>query len=768
MAAHSAYKIHIQGLVQGVGFRPFIYRLANHHRLSGWVINRNDGVVVKVMAGEKEVRDFIDRIRSQAPGASRITSIHWQESEAEDLSGFQIVSSQDASREVTQVSPDIAVCDHCLEDMRRQPHRINYPFINCTHCGPRFSIIRDLPYDRSHTTMAGFRMCPRCEEEYHDVDDRRFHAQPIACNECGPRYEYYQQGRIIRDMKRMMEEVGKSLEKGRIVALKGIGGFHLMCDATNEKSVARLRRIKRRDARPFACMFADMQTLERYAHLDEQEQKSLSSWRRPIVLLDQKKELAPSVTMQLNTLGAMLPYMPLHQLLFQEVNLPALVMTSANISDEPLIVNNQAAHEKFSEEVDAFLFHNRPIHNRVDDSVVRIMDGIERPVRRSRGYAPEPIDTGLQVDGILATGGELKNVFCVGKGQQAVMSQHIGDLQNHEVYEFYMNAVRQFLQLFRVEPRVVVSDMHPEYRSTRFARSYTGQYNRTTKASRNGQLKHLQVQHHHAHIASCMSEHGLDEKVIGVALDGNGYGDDGRVWGGEFLVCDLSGYTRYTHLQYMPMPGGDKVTGEPWRMALAYLYHSFGEDLYNLDLDFMAGKAPEDIKLIVSMMRKGIQSPLTSSAGRLFDAVSALLNVCTHSRYEAEAAMRLESITRQDELASYTFDLTPDGIGFGPMFREITGELQDGVAPSVIASRFHNTVARASLAVIREIHHQTGLNKVVLSGGTFQNRYLSERLSGMLQEESFDVFRHSRVPSNDGGLALGQLAIASRMIHQST
>ena len=765
MAVQSAYKIHIQGLVQGVGFRPFIYRLANHHRLSGWVVNRNDGVVVKVMAGEEEVRNFISRIRAQAPGASRITSINWQESEMEDLSGFQIVSSQDASRAVTQISPDIAVCDHCLEDMRRQPHRINYPFINCTHCGPRFSIIRDLPYDRVHTTMAGFNMCARCKEEYNDVDDRRFHAQPIACNRCGPRYEYYQQGRLIRDMQRMMEEVGKSLEKGRIVALKGIGGFHLMCDATNEKSVARLRRIKRRDARPLACMFADMETLKQYAHLDEPEQHSLSSWRRPIVLLEKKKDLAPSVTLQLNTLGAMLPYMPLHHMLFQEINLPALVMTSANISDEPLIVQNQVVHEKFGDEVDAFVFHNRPIHNRVDDSVVRVINAIERPIRRSRGYAPEPIDTGLAVDGILATGGELKNVFCLGKDQQAIMSQHIGDLQNHEVYEFYMNAIRQFLHLFRVEPRVVVSDMHPDYRSTRFARSFVGQYNRTTKASRNGHVQQLQVQHHHAHIASCMSEHRLDERVIGIALDGTGYGDDGRVWGGEFLVCDLSGYQRYTHLQYTPMPGGDKVTGEPWRMAVSYLYQAYGDSLYDLDLDFMGDMGQDDIKLIVSMMRKGVRSPVTSSTGRLFDAVAALLNVCTRARFEAEAAMRLESITHDDEDASYSFELTPDGIRFAPMIREMVGELQDGVSAPVIATRFHNTLARACLAVVREIHSQTGLRKVVLSGGTFQNRYLSEALEGMLKDEAFEIFRHTRVPANDGGLALGQLAIASKMIH---
>ena len=765
MGNSSAYKIHIQGLVQGVGFRPFIYRLATQNGLKGWVVNRNDGVVVQVHAEAETLQQFISQIRAYAPEASRIRSIDWKESDEEQAGDFHIISSEDRTREITDISPDIAVCDQCLEDMRRQPHRIQYPFINCTHCGPRFSIVRDLPYDRPNTTMSSFRMCRVCQEEYQDVNDRRFHAQPVACNRCGPAYEYYQQGRIIRDISKILSQVAGALEKGKIIGVKGIGGFHLMCDASNEKSVARLRRIKKRDARPFACMMADLETASEYAHIDEQEARSLTCWRRPIVLLRQKKTLAPSVNGPLNTMGIMLPYMPLHHMLFSETDLPALVMTSANFSQEPLIADNASAYHKLGRHADAFLFHDRSIHNRVDDSLVHVIDGQEHLLRRSRGYAPEPILLQRQVEGILAAGAELKNTFCLGRGEQAIMSQHIGDLKNHDTYDFYTQNIEHFLRLFRMEPHVVVSDTHPDYFSTRFARNFVTQRNRNHSHSANGNTRLIQVQHHHAHIVSCMAEHGLDEEVIGIALDGTGYGDDGQIWGGEFLVCDLSDYQRHSHLEYRPMPGGDKAVDEPWRMAISWLYHSFGEDIFGMKLDFLASRPVEDIKLIVSMMRKGINAPLTSSAGRLFDAVSALLNVRTHSRFEAEAAMVLESLADENDLQHYTFDYTETGVGFASTFREMVGELQDGVSRSVISARFHNTLSRAIVFISCEIRKQKGLNKVVLSGGSFQNRFLSERTAQWLREEDFEVFRHQRVPANDGGIALGQLVIASKQIY---
>ena len=779
MGSPSTYKIHIQGLVQGVGFRPFIYRLATQNGLNGWVANRNDGVVVMVRARANQVEELVSQIRAYAPEASRIRSIDWQESPLVETTGkggngsgpdqpagdFQILASENRSDQTTEISPDIAVCAQCLEDMRRQPHRINYPFINCTHCGPRFSIIRELPYDRSNTTMSEFTMCRVCSEEYHDVNDRRFHAQPVACNRCGPHYEYYQQGRIIRETEKLLTHAGTALRSGAILAVKGIGGFHLVCDATNERSVARLRRIKKREARPFACMFPNVDVLGEYAHIGEQEAVSLTSWRRPIVLLKQEKALAPSVNGPYHTLGAMLPYMPLHHLLFQETGLPALVMTSANYSQEPLISDNHTAHQKLGSQVHAFLFHNRTIHNRVDDSVVRIIDGGEQPLRRSRGYAPEPVTLGFQAEGILATGAELKNTFCLGKGRQAMLSQHIGDLKHPDTYDFYTGTIERFLYLFRQEPHCVVTDLHPDYFSSRFARNFVSQRNRKSAQARNGNIRLIRVQHHHAHIASCMAESSLDEKVIGIAFDGTGYGDDGNIWGGEFMVADLESYQRYDHLAYLPMPGGDKAVDEPWRMAVSHLYHAMGDDFRKYELEFLAGRSAEDIKLMIAMMRKGLNAPLTSSAGRLFDAASALLNVCTHSRFEADAAMRLEALADAQTDGHYSFDHTTEGIRFAGAFREMVDDLHAGVSRSLIAGRFHNTLARVALSVSQAIRRDTGLNKVVLSGGSFQNQLLSERTATWLREDGFEVFQHRQVPANDGGISLGQLAIASKQIH---
>ncbi|MGM0531623.1 MAG: carbamoyltransferase HypF [Bacteroidota bacterium] len=762
MKTANAYTIHIKGLVQGVGFRPFIFRLATEQRLKGWIENRNDGVMIKIQAEYKEVERFISLLRDRSPAAASIRSIQLMKSEGEDLEGFYINRSNDHSEQITEISPDIAVCPDCLKDMKFQPHRTHYPFINCTNCGPRFSIIRDLPYDRPNTTMHRFRMCQQCREEYTDVNNRRFHAQPIACNHCGPEYEYYQKGQIIRDIEKILSELKKLLYKGGIIAVKGIGGFHLMCDAGNDQSVRRLRLIKNRDQKPFACMFRNIETLRKYASVNKTEEESLTSWRRPIVLLKEHNQLSPSLNNGLDTVGAMLPYMPLHYMLFDEVDLPAIALTSGNISDEPLIVDNKTAYSHLNGLVDAFLFYNREIHNRVDDSVVRVINGEEHMLRRSRGYVPEPLELDLDAEGIFATGAELKNCFCIGKVHEAIMSQHIGDLKNYETYDFYTESVERFMHLFRLEPAYVVSDMHPDYLSTKFARNFVARKASYKQGKRNGKVKWIQVQHHHAHIASCMAEHKLDEKVLGVALDGTGYGDDGKIWGGEFLICDLSEYTRYAHFDYVSMPGGDKAVESPWRMALSFLYRAFGDELQQYGLEFLETKKPEDIKLILSMIKKNINSPLTSSAGRLFDAVSALLNLCTESGFDAEAPMRLEAIVDSQTESYYNFEMRENRIGFIPSFKQIIDDMKQNIPPQVIAARFHNTVVHVIANLARKVREDHHINKVVLSGGTFQNRYLSETTVRLLKDMNFKVYQNKLVPSNDGGIALGQMAIAAK------
>lgn len=758
----TTYTIHIKGLVQGVGFRPFIYRLAAEQRLKGWVENRNDGVTVKIQAEYDEVERFISHLRSRAPVAASIRSVQLIKSQEEILEDFYIHRSNNHSDQITEISPDIAVCYDCLKDMKFQSHRIYYPFINCTNCGPRFSIIRDLPYDRPNTTMQRFKMCSRCYNEYTDVNNRRFHAQPVACNHCGPEYEYFQQGRIIRDIEKILSELKKLLYKGGIIAVKGIGGFHLMCDASREQTVRRLRFLKNRDQKPFACMFRNVETLREYANVSETEEESLSSWRRPIVLLKKHTKLAPALNNGLDTLGVMLPYMPLHYMLFDEIDLPAIVLTSGNISDEPLIVDNKTAYSRLKGLVDAFLFHNREIHNRVDDSVVRVIDDEEHLIRRARGYVPQPLNLNLEVDGIFATGAELKNCFCAGKGHQAIMSQHIGDLKNYETYNFYTEAAERFMHLFRVDPVYIVSDMHPDYLSTKFARNFVARKSANKQDQRNGKIKWIQVQHHHAHIASCMAEHQLDEKVLGVALDGTGYGDDGNIWGGEFLLCDLSEYTRYAHFEYVPMPGGDKAVKEPWRMALSYLYDAFGEAFHQYGLEFLETKKQEDIKLILSLIKKKINSPLTSSAGRVFDAVSALLNLCSENGFDAEAPMKLESFVDPQTESHYNFETKENRIGFISTFRQIVDDLKQDISPEVIAARFHNTVACVITTLAQKVRDDQGINKVVLSGGTFQNKYLSETTVRLLKDMNFEVYQNKLVPSNDGGIALGQMAIAAK------
>jgi len=741
------YLIEIKGLVQGVGFRPFVYRLARQMHLKGWVGNRTDGVVVMLNTSDEELHTFLASLQKEAPPASIIDAIDFKITEHENFPDFSIKKSETVSGQITGISPDIAVCSDCLADMKTQVNRNDYPFINCTNCGPRFTIIKELPYDREKTTLNEFKMCADCLREYTDLNDRRFHAQPVACMHCGPEYTLATNNEDIRGIQQITDKMAMLINDKKIIAVKGLGGFFIACDAFCEVAVNELRMLKNRESKPFAVMFSTVESLKEFTYVDDTEEKSLLSWKRPIVLLEQKKMLTTSVNLGFNTIGAMLPYMPIHYLLFEKLNTPAIVMTSGNFSDEPIITDNNAAIEKFSRRIDAVLTYNREIYNRNDDSVVKIIGNKERVFRRSRGYVPFPLNLNINVDGILATGAELVNCFCIGKENQAILSQHIGDLKNTETYEFYCETIEHFKKLFRFTPSVIVSDKHPDYLSTQYARE--------TK------LPHIQVQHHHAHIASCIAEHKIDEKVIGISLDGTGYGDDCCIWGSEFFICDLETYLRFCHFEYFPMPGGDKVTEEPWRMALSYLYQIFGNDFHKFGLPFLKNIEFKTIELLCNAMDKKINCPLTSGAGRLFDAVAALINLNTHSNFHAEAPMRLESIIIKGISDTYPFSVK-NTISFAETIHCIIDDIANRVSPGLISAKFHNTVAEAicnAAITAREKYH---INKIVLSGGTFQNKYLLEKLELMLTDINFEVYSHIQVPTNDGGIALGQLVIAAK------
>jgi hydrogenase maturation protein HypF len=592
-------------------------------------------------------------------------------------------------------------------------------------------------------------MCPQCENEYTDVLDRRFHAQPVACNTCGPNYTLHVDGKEITDLLQILELTSGLITKGKIVAIKGLGGFHLACDALNEQAVKSLRLRKNREGKPFAVMFGNKERLKEYLFLDTGEEKMLTSWRRPIMLLKTRKELAPSISIGLNTVGAMLPYMPFHYLLFEHLKVPALVMTSGNLSDEPILIDNEKALKDFAPITDAIITYNREIHNRTDDSVCMVIHEKERVIRRSRSFVPSPVVLNLNTEGIFAAGAELVNCFAIGKGKQAILSQHIGDLKNLETFEFYTESVSRFSNLFRFKAEMAVADFHPDYLSSRYAEE-TG-------------LPLVKVQHHHAHIASCMAEHHLDEKIIGISFDGTGLGTDGKIWGGEFLVCDFADFERAAHFEYMPMPGGDLVTKETWRMASAYLFRYFGENyLWKNFKSLFPEVDDKSFEAVLFMLKQNVNCPETSSAGRLFDAVSALTGICPIASYHAEPPMRLESAAFENCKDSYPFTFENEIISFKPTFQVILKDLFEKKEIGLISAKFHNTIIRVVIKVVSEINSKTGLKKVVLSGGTFQNKILLESAEKELQKGGYKVYSHTLVPSNDGGIAMGQLAVAAK------
>ncbi|MBK7214302.1 MAG: carbamoyltransferase HypF [Bacteroidales bacterium] len=776
----------VQGLVQGVGFRPFIYRLAQQHSLNGWVQNTNENVRIKLTSEPDKIQAFIDALRPEAPPASRIRDVSVEYLELEEFDGFVILKSDDLSEAVTEISPDIAVCPDCLADMNIPGRRKDYAFVNCTNCGPRFTIVRDLPYDRERTTMKPFRMCPDCDAEYHEITDRRFHAQPTACAVCGPEFELYEKGiRAEKSNKEILESLAAMIDKGSVVAIKGLGGMHLCCDAFNSKAVDTLRILKNRETKPFALMFRDLDAVLPYVYVNETEKESLSSFRRPIVLLRTKPgqfpnnnapagntilshntaELFPPLAFGINAglklQGVMLPYLPFHYLLFKHLKTNAIVLTSGNFSSEPIIIDNDTALSKFNTRVDAILLHNRDIYNRTDDSVVKIMGGRERVLRRSRGFVPEPVSFNKNLDGIIAFGAELSNCFAVGKGNKAFLSQHIGDLKGLETLEFYEQTVHQFIDLFRVKPELLAVDLHPDYASTRLASKFPG-------------LPLVQVQHHHAHIASCMAEHNLDQAVIGVSLDGTGLGTDGNIWGGEIMLCTLDNFTRLTHLNYVPLPGGDLANEEPWRMGISYLYKIMGRDFLELDLPFLKNLDEFKADGVLSMIANNINCPLTSGTGRLFDAVASVLGICQVAAFPAQGPMLLEALVSpevfpvpgQPNNLQGQFDVYPcrtdSVIHAEDLIAGVVSDLLAGKPVSFIATKFHSSFISVIFENVKSFCEKEQIREVVLSGGVFQNKYVLEGLTYLLEINHFNVYTQESVPSNDGGIALGQMAVAAK------
>lgn len=774
-------KIFIRGIVQGVGFRPFVYNLARSLDLSGYVLNSSSGVTIEIEGAEQEIERFLHVLRSDPPPLSQITDITLSGLPAVEETGFTIRESVAEEDAFVLISPDVATCDDCRRDFGDPANRrFGYPFTNCTNCGPRYTIVQDIPYDRPKTTMAGFRMCELCRAEYEGPADRRFHAQPNACPVCGPSVLLVERGSRLPDANDFsaakdtslstLRKVRDLLRNGRLVAVKGLGGFLLACDARNDKAVRQLRQRKRRSDKPFAVMARDLAAVESFCVVTEADRAALQGPRRPIVILERRQdtslsgvapEIAPEIAPGNDSIGVMLPYTPLHYLLFSDSpqeppEFPALVMTSGNLSEEPIVTSNAEAWQRLEPVADLFLLHNRDIYMRADDSVVRTFEGRERVLRRSRGYVPGPVDLGMPLRELLACGAELKNTFCLTKGSYAILSQHIGDLENYETLRFFEETLANLQKLFRVEPRALAYDLHPNYMSSRFARGLPIEHK-------------IGVQHHHAHIASCMAENHLRGTVIGVALDGTGYGTDGKIWGGEFLVAGFAGFERRAHLRYVPLPGGDAAVRQPWRMALSYLRDALGSAPLPDSLQFPKHISGKKIALVDAMMARRIQTTETSSCGRLFDAVAAMVGLGDEVSFEGQAAIALESAALPEIENSYGFcveDAEPMRVDMRPTIEAIARDITLGKSAGHISACFHNTMAAVILEVCLRIRRMEGLNRVCLSGGVFQNMVLLERAVTGLRRDGFEVFLHALVPSNDGGLALGQAVIANEMLRQ--
>jgi hydrogenase maturation protein HypF len=756
--------ISVFGVVQGVGFRPFVYGLATTHNLKGWVCNTSEDVKIEIEGKAEAIEQFKLELQTKAPPLARIEGIAISYHSPIGYKSFEIRHSIAEEGKYQLISPDIATCQACLSELLEPNNRrYRYPFTNCTNCGPRFTIIEDMPYDRPKTTMHYFQMCPQCQEEYDNPLDRRFHAQPNACPKCGPKVELVDaQGKPVASPD-PIATASQLLRRGSIIAIKGLGGFQLACDATNKTVVKTLRGRKRRWFKPFAIMVTNMEEVKKHCYVSPEEEKLLTSPQSPIVLMKWKdgssvcREVAPNLAY----LGVMLPYTPLHHILLRDTQLP-LVMTSGNISEEPIAKDNDEALRRLKGIADYFLIHNRDIYSRYDDSVAIVERETNQLIRRARSYAPYPITLSFKAKQVLGCGAEMKNTFCLTRDNYAFLSQHIGDMENMETLEHFGNTISLYKRLFRIEPEIVAYDLHPDYLATKYAQELS-----------KSDTKLIPVQHHHAHIASCMADNGLQSPVIGVAFDGTGMGADGHIWGGEFLVADCKSFSRLGHLEYLPLPGGDAAIKRPYRTAIGYILSLLGENALK-GLAFREQVSEVEAEIIKHQIERGLNSPLTSSMGRLFDAISALIGIRGKIDYEGQAAVELEMAAYKacpehsegtNDNESYPYSITKDRgmriIKLGELFQAIVEDLKQGSSKARISVKFHNTVAQMTNEMCQLIASETGINQVALSGGVFQNRLLLNKTVNLLEESGFQVFTHKQVPCNDGGISLGQAVIAN-------
>lgn len=749
-----AKRLKVNGIVQGVGFRPFVFQLAEKYSLKGEVANTSSGVSIHIEGLPENVAAFEKKLSEKSPPLAYIVEMSSSIEPVANHTGFAIVKSKGQAKMSTLISPDVSVCDDCLDEMLApDDRRYRYPFINCTNCGPRYTIIDDIPYDRPKTSMRHFKMCPPCQAEYDDPTNRRFHAQPNACADCGPHVGLYDNQRnAVTPPAQAVKKAADLLKAGYILAIKGLGGYHLAADAADTEAVKRLRRRKLREEKPFAIMSHDLKAIGRYARVGPEEEKLLTAIQRPIVLLKKKKPntISEQVAPGNKYFGVMLPYTPLHYLLLAH-GFDALVMTSGNLSEEPIAIDNDDAFHRLADIADYFLIHNREIYLRSDDTIMRHAAGARRFLRRSRGFVPIPIFLKSKIPPVLACGAELKNTICLTRQDKAFVSQHIGDLENLPTYEFFKLTIAHLKRILDIDPEIIACDMHPDYLSTRYALALQG-----------GQT--IPVQHHHAHIVSCMAEHKLAGEVIGLAFDGTGYGTDGAIWGGEILVARAHEFERAGHLAYVPMPGSAAAIKEPWRMAVSYLQDAYGGDFHNLNLPALAEIEDEKLTVIGKMIAKGINSPLTSSLGRLFDGVAAVCGIRNRVNFEGQAAMELEMAALADVDGCYDYEWENDGVHrifTAPIIKGVVDDATSGKPVGEISTRFHRTLIGLFTDLCVIIGQERELDRVVLSGGVFQNSILLTGLIAALEEKNFNVFSHRQVPTNDGGISLGQAVVAA-------